>query len=129
MAPSLSGGGSGSGAPTIRSSVTPTTGGSWSRRPDTKARYTTSCAGRPQPLLDPPDEPRVRQVVTGDRGLEVGGANHSGPFPPVHVEARGPDSRDEGIHERVHAFLLRDPTWCRCKSDPLGDESQRSDHR
>src|SRR5690242_13110892 len=106
MAPSVSGGGSGSGAPTIRSSVTSTTRTPWSCRPAMESCYRPGCRGRAKATLDHPDEPLFRQVIARDRGLDVGRANQGGPCPRAHIEAQRTNPRNEVVHERGHALLL-----------------------
>src|SRR4029077_16134959 len=119
MAPIVSGGGSGSGAPTTRSSVTSTTRAPWSCRPDTQARYNPSLLGGAEATLHHPDEPQLGQVVAGDGGLNMSCANQGRPCLRVHPEALGPGFCDEVVHERGHAFLLRDSSRLRRKSDSL----------
>src|SRR5690348_5264804 len=129
MAPSVSGGGSGSGAPTTRSPVTSTTLAPWSCRPATRARYTASLLGGPQATLDHADETPFGQVVAGDGGLDVSRANQRRPCRRFHDEARRRRSCDEVVHERGHAFVLADSRRDMRESDPLGDAGERGDHR
>src|SRR2546430_3868783 len=92
MAGSGSAGRSGSELPSPRSSVTATPA-PWSRRPDTQVCYKPPPGALLEPPVERPHEFVGRQVVAGDCGLDMTGADHRRPGFGKDFESHRPSSR------------------------------------
>src|SRR6185312_1049397 len=98
-------GGSGSGLLSTRSSVI--AGVVPSRRPDTDVRYKPPPPPpRFQTPLERPNEALLRQVVAGDRGLDVARRNHRRPRFGACFEPQWSPSRDEVAEVARHLVHL-----------------------
>src|SRR2546430_16018317 len=98
MAGSGSAGRSGSGLPSTRSSVTANLA-PWSRRPDTQVCYKPSASSILEPPFERPYEFVGGQVVAGDCGLDVTGADHRRPGFGKDLESHRPSSRHNVVDE------------------------------
>src|SRR2546430_17094282 len=126
MAGAGSAGRSGSGLPSTRSSVTATPA-SWYRSPDTQVCYKPSPSSIVEPPFERPYEFVGGQVVAGDCGLDVTGADHRRPGFGKDFESHRPSSRHNVVDEagnlvRLHRLArlhLQPPAPC--------DPAQRRD--
>src|SRR6266550_5448686 len=126
MAGAGSAGRSGSGLPSTRSSVTANPA-SWSRRPDTQVCYKPSPSSILEPPFERPYEFVCGQVVAGDSGLDVTGADHRRPGFGKDFESHRPSSCHDVVDIGGNLVGLYRLARVQMEPDALGDPGKRRD--